>query len=167
MTIFEAINQDTFDQILMELVRKDGVEVICSVPGVMDILMEEYNNAVLDEWVNRQPWEFITDEENGRATFKQDGFRLDFGVVCLERGTVKFSLYDLEWPDSDDIVPAFSMHECGVSHKFDVISLHTVVDVLKTVTWLEDCATTEKEWLSKRGQALTKVADDLRDSLGH
>ena len=52
MSKYEGLDQETFDRILVEVIDEENPHAsdLLSVPGVAEILMEHYNNAVLERW---------------------------------------------------------------------------------------------------------------------
>jgi hypothetical protein len=43
-----------FDAILNDLIAERGVCAVCAVPGVMDLVREDWNNDILDQWAKGQ-----------------------------------------------------------------------------------------------------------------
>lgn len=55
MTDYSKMTQEDFDTILVELLQAEPhAGVLLHIPGIYEIVAEEYNNAVLDEWKRRQ-----------------------------------------------------------------------------------------------------------------
>lgn len=52
---YSALDQETFDRILVQAVTEDiahnGADLILQIPGIYEILAEDYNNTVLDRWI--------------------------------------------------------------------------------------------------------------------
>jgi hypothetical protein len=47
---YSEMTQDDFDRILQDILRNMSAAQILGVPGVAEILMEEFNNEVLARW---------------------------------------------------------------------------------------------------------------------
>ena len=55
MTDYSKMTTEEFDNILTEILQAEPhAGVVLHIPGVYEIVAEEYNNAVLDEWRRRQ-----------------------------------------------------------------------------------------------------------------
>lgn len=54
------INAEEFQDAVEELAKEDGITRVMAIPGVMDVLLEYYNNAALD----RLCWD--DDEDHAR-----------------------------------------------------------------------------------------------------
>ena len=51
---YSKMTQEDFDRILCDLLRgMNGVQLL-AVPGVAEILIEEFNNEVLERWASEQ-----------------------------------------------------------------------------------------------------------------
>ena len=57
---YAAMTTEDFNRILEDLIYRDGVGIILMVPGVYELLAEEYNNAVLELWEEEQE---LTEED--------------------------------------------------------------------------------------------------------
>ncbi|KKL56518.1 hypothetical protein LCGC14_2244640 [marine sediment metagenome] len=42
------ITTTQFDAILLDLAQKDGADTLLAIPGVYELVAEEYNNAVIE-----------------------------------------------------------------------------------------------------------------------
>jgi hypothetical protein len=51
---YNNMKQEEFDQILLSILREQTAEQLISIPGIYEILAEEFNNEVLDRWENEQ-----------------------------------------------------------------------------------------------------------------
>ena len=54
MEKYEAITDDKFDEILVEILNEHRGGQLISIPGVYEILSEEFNNEILGRWAARQ-----------------------------------------------------------------------------------------------------------------
>ena len=54
MEKYEAITGDKFDEILVEILNEHRGGQLISIPGVYEILSEEFNNEILGRWAARQ-----------------------------------------------------------------------------------------------------------------
>lgn len=54
MSDYSKMKQQEFDEILADIVAEMGAIELLRVPGIYEILSEHLNNAVLDEWRDRQ-----------------------------------------------------------------------------------------------------------------
>lgn len=51
---YSKLGNEKFDQLLLEEVKRLSAEEILAVPGVYEIMREEFNNAVLEAWEKEQ-----------------------------------------------------------------------------------------------------------------
>ena len=51
---YGKMTDDEFDEILQEILECKMTIQILSIPGVYELISEEYNNEVLDLWARRQ-----------------------------------------------------------------------------------------------------------------
>lgn len=49
---YSAMTTDEFDTILVALIAKQTADALLTIPGIYEILAEEFNNEVLTEWDN-------------------------------------------------------------------------------------------------------------------
>lgn len=54
-TTFDKCSQEDFDRILDELVSKMTPASVLAIDGVRELVQEELNNEVLDEWARQNP----------------------------------------------------------------------------------------------------------------
>lgn len=50
MTKYSKMTDDDFVDILVNMVEEDGIRHILTIPGVYEILSEEYNDDILEAW---------------------------------------------------------------------------------------------------------------------
>lgn len=55
MADYADMSTDDFDRILKELLRAMSAEQLLDIPGIYEIVSEEYKNEVLDRWEAEQP----------------------------------------------------------------------------------------------------------------
>jgi len=51
---YAEMTQDDFDRILLDILKGETAQEILRIPGVAEILIEHYNNEVLDRWEQEQ-----------------------------------------------------------------------------------------------------------------
>lgn len=51
---YDKMSDTAFDRILLEVMNKDGMGNVLTVPGVYEAVSEHYNNEVLDTWDEEQ-----------------------------------------------------------------------------------------------------------------
>ena len=54
MDKYKNMKQEDFDRILIELVNQSPAGNLLSIPGVYELVSEDYNNMVLDYWEQEQ-----------------------------------------------------------------------------------------------------------------
>ena len=54
MKNYSKMTQDDFDRILTELVNQSPASYLLDIPGVYEVVSEDYNNMVLEYWDNEQ-----------------------------------------------------------------------------------------------------------------
>lgn len=54
MNKYSKLTDEEFDRRLGEIMDRKPASYLLTVPGVYDILREEYNNDILDEWEKDQ-----------------------------------------------------------------------------------------------------------------
>ena len=59
MTDYSDITQDDFNEILAILLNQVPAADLLHIPGIFEILSEEYNNVVLEYWEQRQGGEHV------------------------------------------------------------------------------------------------------------
>lgn len=55
MSKYSKMTDEDFDEILKDVLEDVCTGELLSIPGIYEILAEEYNNEVLDRWERRQP----------------------------------------------------------------------------------------------------------------
>jgi len=55
MTDYSKMTQEDFDNILNSILQgMDGSQLLLAIPGIYEIVSEEFNNEVLTIWENKQ-----------------------------------------------------------------------------------------------------------------
>ena len=54
MNKYDAMTQTEFDNILMDILNDTRINQIIDIPGIYEILSEEFNNEILDIWEQKQ-----------------------------------------------------------------------------------------------------------------
>jgi hypothetical protein len=91
---YVKMTNEAFDSILDELAQKAGVMSILAIDGVRELVQEELNNEVLDEWVRQNP------------ELAQDWSKEEAKINAMDRGRVVELLQDVagcECYDDEDI----------------------------------------------------------------
>lgn len=50
MNKYSTLTQEEFERRLSEMIDRKDASYLLTIPGIYDILSEEYNNDILDEW---------------------------------------------------------------------------------------------------------------------
>lgn len=88
---FDKCKQEDFDRILDEVAAKAGVSSILAIAGVRELVQEELNNEVLEEWARQNPEEAKDWSEEEQAIYRLDRDAL---VTILEGAGIQ--CYDNE-----------------------------------------------------------------------
>lgn len=54
MNKYSKLTQEEFERRLSEMIDRKAASYLLTIPGIYDILSEEYNNDILDEWEKDQ-----------------------------------------------------------------------------------------------------------------
>ena len=54
MSEYGGLTDTTFDRILIEILRDTTAEQLLTIPGIYEIVREEYNNDILSWWEREQ-----------------------------------------------------------------------------------------------------------------
>ena len=66
MADYTSMTGEEFDEILVQILDERPASHLLSVGGVYELVAEEYNNLVLDEWASRNPekaWKMLEEDE--------------------------------------------------------------------------------------------------------
>ncbi len=180
------ISQEEFDRCLKNHLEKRLAEPgaaswLLSFTSISEELTEEFNNAILDEWAEAQPWsvEFGEDDNRmGTLTWRQDDYELILTRIRKMEGGkhyVHYVLFDKEWyGENDDYSPIFEGDDIGIPPQHDALSLATISSVLTFLSLIErdtdvdyfkNYSERQLKWRDERAEELQVIACDFKETL--
>ena len=57
MTDYSKMTQEDFERILIKLVNQSPASYLLDIPGVLELVAEDYNNNILEHWQQEQETE--------------------------------------------------------------------------------------------------------------